>query len=439
METQQQQGWLSSYWQRNRIVFKGFLIAFLVLLLLIPTSFIQELIRERQNRLHEASDEISSKWAGSQTIAGPLICIPFMQTEKDSKGNLIEVKEYAYFLPEDLKINGTLQPEQRSRGIYKVIVYTSDINITGSFGNFDLTKLGINPSKALTSEAFVIFSLNDIRGIKEEMKLNLNGKTYELIPGNSEGSLFKSSLTAKINLSELDSSISKPFSMKLNLRGSHALNFQPFGKRTEVNLSSPWDSPSFNGNYLPDSRTVSEKGFTSNWKILYINRNYPQQWTGGTIDLEASSFGVDLLIPVDSYLKAERSVKYALLCIILTFTAFLLIELIYNKSIHAFQYILVGFALCLFYTLLLSISEYLGFNVSYLIAAIATIAMITIFVRSVFGSGKIATFIGLTLVFMYGFTFILIQSQDYALLMGSIGLFLILGLIMYFSRKAKLQ
>jgi inner membrane protein len=428
METQQQ-GWLSSYWQRNRIVFKGFLIAFLVLLLLIPTSFIQDLIRERQNRLHEASDEISSKWAGSQTIAGPLICIPYMQTEKDSKGNLLQVKEYAYFLPEDLKVTGTLQPEQRSRGIYKVIVYTSDINITGSFGNFDLTKLGIDPSRALTSEAFVIFSLNDIRGIKEEMK----------IPGKSEGSLFKSSLTAKINLSELNSATSKSFSMKLNLRGSHALNFQPFGKRTEVNLSSPWDSPSFNGNYLPDSRTVSEKGFTANWKILYINRNYPQQWTGEKIDLEASSFGVDLLIPVDSYLKTERSVKYALLCIILTFTAFLLIELIYNKSIHAFQYILVGFALCLFYTLLLSISEYLGFNVSYLIAAIATIAMITIFVRSVFGSAKIATFIGLTLVFMYGFTFILIQSQDYALLMGSIGLFLILGLIMYFSRKAKLQ
>jgi inner membrane protein len=438
METQQQ-GWLSSYWQRNRIVFKGFLIAFLVLLLLIPTSFIQELIRERQNRLHEASDEISSKWAGSQTIAGPLVCIPYMETVKDSKGNLVEMKEYAYFLPEDLKINGTLQPEQRSRGIYKVIVYTSDINITGSFGNFDLAKLGIDPLKALTSEASVIFSLNDIRGIKEEMKLNLNGKTYELIPGNSEGSLFKSSMSAKIDLSDFDSATPKSFSIKLNLRGSHALNFQPFGKRTEVNLSSPWESPSFNGNYLPDSRNVSEKGFSANWKILYINRNYPQQWTGEKIDLEASSFGVDLLIPVDSYLKTERSVKYALLCIILTFTAFLLIELIYNKSIHAFQYILVGFALCLFYTLLLSISEYLGFNISYLIAAIATISMITIFVRSVFGSGKIATFIGLTLLFMYGFTFILIQSQDYALLMGSIGLFLILGLIMYFSRKAKLQ
>ncbi|MGZ5246868.1 MAG: cell envelope integrity protein CreD [Flavitalea sp.] len=438
METQQQ-GWFSAYWQRNRIVFKGFLIAFLVLLLLIPTSFIQELIRERQNRLNEASEEISSKWAGSQTIAGPVICIPYIQTQKDTRGNLVDVKEYAYFLPEDLKITGSLQPEQRSRGIYKVIVYTSDINITGSFGNLDLSKLGIDAANALPEEAFVIFSLNDIRGIKEEMKLNLNGKTYELIPGNSAGTLFKSSLTAKINLSELDSATSKSFSMKLNLRGSHALNFQPFGKRTEVNLASTWDSPSFNGSYLPDSRTVSEKGFSANWKILYINRNYPQQWAGSTIDLEASSFGVDLLIPVDSYLKTERSVKYALLCIILTFTAFLLIELIYNKSIHAFQYILVGFALCLFYTLLLSISEYLGFNVSYLIAAVATIAMITIFVRSVFGSNKIATFIGLTLVFMYGFTFILIQSQDYALLMGSIGLFLILGLIMYFSRKAKLQ
>ncbi|MGZ5254574.1 MAG: inner membrane CreD family protein [Flavitalea sp.] len=163
METQQQ-GWFSAYWQRNRIVFKGFLIAFLVLLLLIPTSFIQELIRERQNRLNEASEEISSKWAGSQTIAGPVICIPYIQTQKDTRGNLVDVKEYAYFLPEDLKITGSLQPEQRSRGIYKVIVYTSDINITGSFGNLDLSKLGIDAANALPEEAFVIFFTERYQG-----------------------------------------------------------------------------------------------------------------------------------------------------------------------------------------------------------------------------------------------------------------------------------
>jgi inner membrane protein len=216
------------------------------------------------------------------------------------------------------------------------------------------------------------------------------------------------------------------------------LHFLPFGKRTTVNISSPWSDPSFTGNYLPDNRVVNNQGFNANWKVLYMNRNFPQQWKGNMNGLEESAFGVDLLVPVDSYLKSERTVKYAILCIVLTFTAFLMIELIYTKSIHAFQYILVGFALCLFYTLLISISEYLNFNTAYLIAAIATVAMIYLYVRSVFDSNRIASFIGLTLVFMYGFIYLLIQSQDYALLMGSIGLFLTLGLVMYFSRKAKL-
>lgn len=438
MDTQNKpEHWLSTYWQRNRMVFKGFLIAFLVLLLLIPTAFIQDLIRERQGRQQEAINEISSKWATQQTLAGPVIGVPFYENVKDERGVIRQVKEIAYFLPEDLQFKGQLQPEQRSRGIYKVIVYTGKVNISGSFGKIDLQSAGVDSSTALWNEAFVLFSVDDLRGIKEEVKLNMNGNNYELIPGKVPGDNFGNTLIAKINLG--DPAALRNFNMSLHFRGSKSLHFLPFGKRTQVNVSSPWSDPSFTGNYLPDSRMVDSKGFSAEWKVLYMNRNFPQQWKGKMAGLDESAFGVDLLVPVDSYLKSERTVKYAILCIVLTFTAFLMIELIYTKSIHAFQYILVGFALCLFYTLLISISEYLNFNTAYLIAAIATVAMIYLYVRSVFNSNKIASFIGLTLVFMYGFIYVLIQSQDYALLMGSIGLFLTLGLVMYFSRKAKLN
>jgi len=431
------ESFLSTFWQRNRIVFKGFLIAFLVLLLLIPTVFIHDLIGERKGRQLEAIEEVSSKWAATQTVAGPIIAIPFMETAKDEKGNIEQVKEYAYFLPENLKIEGNMLPEERSRGIYKVIVYTTNLKVSGAFGKLDLHSLGIEPASVLMNEALIIFPIDDIRGIKEELRITLNDSTYELIPGKVPGNVFGNTLMARINVGDLAEA--RSFTLALNLRGSKSLSFLPFGKTTQVSVSSNWSNPSFAGNYLPDNRSVTDKGFTADWKVLYMNRNYPQQWIGNDPDIKSSSFGVDLLVPVDSYLKSERSVKYAILCIVLTFTAFLMIELIYSRPIHPFQYILVGFALCLFYTLLISISEYLQFNLAYLVSAIATVGMISLYVRSVFDSTKISAFIGLTLVFMYSFIYVLIQSQDYALLMGSIGLFLTLGLVMYFSRKAKLQ
>ncbi|HSB94469.1 MAG TPA: cell envelope integrity protein CreD [Flavitalea sp.] len=428
---------LSTFWERNRMLFKGFLIAILVLMLLIPTVLIQELIRERQGRQLQATEEVSSKWAAAQTIAGPVIGIPFMESVKDEKGNVEQVKQFAYFLPENLQVTGDLLPEERSRGIYKVIVYTSNLKLSGQFGKQDITSLGINPAAMIPSEAIIAFPVDDLRGIKEELRLTLNDSTYELIPGKVPGDVFGNIVLARINIGDM--SQSKPFSLSLNLRGSKTLFFMPFGKTTRVSLASKWSDPKFDGNFLPDHSEVTAGGFRADWNVLYMNRNYPQQWIGTNPDIKSSAFGVELLVPVDAYLKSERSVKYAILCIVLTFTAFLMIELIYSKSIHPFQYILVGFALCIFYTLLISISEYLQFNTAYVISAIATIALITLYVRSVFQSARISGFIGLTLIFMYSFIYVLIQSQDYALLMGSIGLFLTLALVMYFSRKGKLN
>jgi len=436
MQTEQPEGnFIASFFRRNRFIFKGFLIAFILLLLLIPTAYIQSLISERKSRQQEAIDDISSKWAGTQEISGPAIGVPFFRDRKDDKGNIERVREIAYFLPESLDIKGSMLPEERSRGIYKVIVYTSELTGTGKFGKLDIASLGINPASLLLNEAFVLFSIDDIRGIKEEFRMTLADSTYELIPGSLPENSFGNVLIARININD----IMQPgaFSWSLKLRGSKSLAFQPLGKRTHVSVASKWADPSFNGNYLPDTRTVTNKGFQADWNVLFMNRNYPQQWVGKGPEINESSFGVDLLVPVDSYLKSERSVKYAILVIVLTFTAFFLIELIYSKTVHAFQYILVGFALCLFYTLLISISEYLHFNLAYLIAAIATVGLVVLYVRSVFSSVRLSSFIGLTLSAIYGFIFLLIQSQDYALLMGSIGLFLTLALVMYFSRKAR--
>ena len=430
----------SSIFQNSRILIKGAVVGFLALLLLVPMLLIQNLVRERQSRQEEAIAEVSSKWAHQQTITGPAIAVPYWQTVTDSKGMINKVRQKAYFLPNKFLVNGSIAPETRYRGIYQVTVYTTDMQLSGDFSEFRFNELNIPAQDIIWNEAVVYFSVTDVRGLKEQLFLNWNGKNIELVPGKFADDQFPDALSALLPIEDTARTGNAPagnFNLSLKLKGSERLLFVPVGKTTNVALRSPWANPSFTGNYLPDVRTVQDSGFSANWNVLSLNRAYPQQWAANRFEMMGSSFGVELRVPVDAYQKSSRSVKYAILCIVLTFTAFFLIELIYNRSLHVFQYILVGFALCIFYTLLLSISEYIGFNTAYIIAAIATISLITWFVSAALRSGRVAIFISLLLTAIYGFIYILIQSQDYALLMGSIGLFVILGIVMYFSRRIK--
>jgi inner membrane protein len=202
-------------------------------------------------------------------------------------------------------------------------------------------------------------------------------------------------------------------------------------------MQSSWPDPSFTGGRLPDTSEINKNGFTARWKSLFHTRNFPQVWKDDSYDLSLSSFGTDLFIPVNGYQKTMRAVKYAILCILLTFVAFFLIETNNKKSAHPLQYALIGFALILFYTLLLSFSEYIGFNTAYAIAAVATIGLIAWFVRGILQSGKSTTLLSIVLILVYSYVFTILQLQDYALILGSIGLFFTLGVIMYFSRKIR--
>ncbi|MBS1934901.1 MAG: cell envelope integrity protein CreD [Bacteroidetes bacterium] len=428
---------IQTFWNRNKIIFKGLLIGILILLLLIPTVFIQNLINERQDRQREASSEVSAKWAAAQTITGPVITVPYYETQADGNGKPVNIRRLAYFLPDQLSIRSTIIPETRYRGIYKVIVYTTELQISGSYDSLRFADMDIPGERILWNEAVAYFDISDVKGLTEEVKLKINDAALDLVPGKFSNDQFKNALCSLMPAGVVADHHPINFFMSVKLKGSENLLFVPTGKQTNVSVQSSWNNPSFTGAYLPDVRNVKDSGFAANWKVLYLNRNYPQQWKDKTYDLNASSFGVNLFVPVDSYQQSTRSVKYAILCITLTFTAFFLIELIYSKSVHALQYILVGFALCIFYTLLLSFSEYIGFNSSYLVAALATIALITLYVKSMLQSFKMAVFIACLLSTIYGFIFILIQLQDYALLMGSIGLFIALAIVMYFSRKIK--
>lgn len=425
-----------SFWQKNRLVIKAAFIGILTLLLLIPMAFIGTLVNDREQRRNAAEEEISSKWASPQKVAGPVLVVPYTSVYKKENSEITRVTEQAYFLPESLQVEGDLLPEKRHRGIYEAILYRSDLQISGRFSGLDPEKLKIPRENWLPGQAYLIFGVDDMRGIENNLAVQWNDSLVYFNPGMPQNGALKSGvyIPLALGLDDLQTD-SFSFSIHLKLKGSGSLEIAPLGKNTQVHLHSPWPAPSFTGNFLPDKHQVDGKGFDSWWKVYDLNRNIPQRWTAGNYDLRAASFGVSLMMPVDIYQKTMRCVKYAILLIALTFIVFFLIETAQNNPVHPFQYILVGFALCVFYTLLLSLSEYIRFNLAYLISMLATVGLISLYSSWLFKKRKTWMLIGGALLFLYGFIFTLIQLQDFSLLLGSIGLFVVLALLMYYSRR----
>lgn len=424
---------------KNNIYLKTITIIIIGLLLLIPTSMIKNLIFERETTQKEAINEVSSKWGQEQTISGPYISIPYFRyvkefSKKDSVERIIQLKEFIHILPTELNISGVIKPEPRYRGIYEIVVYNSKLNISGKFTKLNLSELDIPLKDIQIEKAYFTVGINDLRGIEEQVSLNWNNNLFSFNPGVASNDIVESGINAKINLNPQDSSICN-FSFSLNLKGSQLLYFTPVGKVTDINISSTWKNPSFNGAFLPDSRKITDSGFIAHWNVLHLNRNYPQIWTGSVYSIKESSFGIDLLLPVDNYQKSYRSIRYAILFIGFTFLVFFFIEALNKVFIHPIQYILVGIALIVFYTLLLSISEHIRYNSAFIISALATLMLIAGYIKAILKSNKLTYLISGILLVLYTFIFVIIQLQDYALLIGSIGIFIILGLVMYFSRK----
>jgi len=424
-----------STWLRNSVMLKLITITILMLLLLIPSSMIQDVIQERQNLQQEAITDVSSKWANSQELNGPILTIPLLyEFEKDDK--LVEKTVYQYLLPELLNIEGTLQPQKLRRGIYEVVVYDSEIKVDGTF-NLEIDFDENNLKEIQYEKAFLTIGFSDLRGIGNNIDFKWANENLQIESGSKITDLISSGITVypKAIKSQLDTSID--FNFSVALQGSQDLTFVPVGGTTQVNLQSEWPSPSFKGNFLPKNRELDEAGFNANWNVLELNRNYPQSWSGRSMKekLDASAFGVNLFNEIDDYKKSQRSAKYSVMTIALTFLVFFLVEVINKKRIHPFQYILVGLALCLFYILLVSISEHSNFDLAYAISSFGIVGMISFYALYIIKARKLVMILVLTLIGIYGFVYVTLQLADYSLLIGSIGLLIILGLTMFFTRK----
>jgi inner membrane protein len=421
----------TNVWQKTKLLVKGLLIGGLVLLLLVPMYFVQNLIREREERQKEAFTEVSSKWAGPQNITGPILVLPYMETLSGG-GAQTGRKKLAYILPDSLTITADVKPEKRYRGIYQVMLYSSVIRVNGVFNSIPLQQLEIDTANVLWNEAYICLELADAKGLREDITVKWNESILHLNPASASNAVMREGFASPVAVSPGQAF---HFSSAISLDGSGQLLFTPVGRETTVKLASNWPDPSFTGSQLPDHH-ISDSGFTATWKSLSHTRSFPQAWKNDMqYSLQANAFGADLFIPVNGYQKTMRSVKYAILCILLTFAAFFIIETVNRKSVHPFQYALIGLALILFYTLLLSFSEYTGFNTAYIIASVATVSLIGWFVKGILQSSRLTSVLSVILVLLYGYIFTILQLQDYSLLLGSIGLFLTLAVIMHFSRK----
>lgn len=438
-------------WLKNSITARMFIVGALTLILLIPLVMIQELIKERADRQKNVVTEINDKWGEQLTIYGPILKIPYRSfqekriTSSSSTVTTESVEEikYLYFFPEELDIHSTVNPQLKKRGIYRTAVYKSLTKIAGNFSLPDLKSEDIQDEDILWAKTRIIFNTSNLKGVNDQMHVQMETSQYNFttkyngeraVAANNEKLYMMESEFLKHQDVPKEKRIN--FSMELSVNGSSEISFVPIGKTTKAQIVSDWKTSSFKGNFLPyNEDKVTNDGFDAKWKVLDINRPFPQNLNNDLPNLSEYAFGVNFMIPVDEYQKSERATKYGFMVIALTFLLFFLIQTLSKIVIHPFQYLMIGLGLVMFYTLLISISEHSSFLKAYLIAGFSVIIMISLYSKSILKGWKFPIFIGLSLLALYSFIYIIIQLESYALLVGSIGLFLILAGVMYVSRK----
>jgi inner membrane protein len=418
---------------------KAVLVAGLTMVLLIPLYMVWDAIAERHNRYSEAVSEIGRAWGLPQRIAGPTMLVPYTVSKRAADGTLRTYKLHARALPESMTVAATATPEVRYRGLFEAVVYVVDLDIYGEFAFPDIQELDregvIDPSLVA-----VQMGVSDPRSIVIEGGLQLGDRSLPLEP--THDSILGGVLSARPGAqNQFKPGDRIPYRIKLRLNGSEGISFLPLGRDTKVTVTAPWKSPSFFGAYLPVERNIGVDSFDAAWRVSYLGRSFGQIWSsrGGENEMRMllgnAAFGVKFLQTVTPYRETERAIKYGILFIALTFVMYLMFEMISGKPIHLLQYGAVGLSLCVFYLLLLSLSEQLGFFWAYAISATAVVGQTTAYTLGTTRRPQFALGFGAGLGGLYAFLYVLMQMESYSLLSGAIALFLVLSALMWMTRN----
>ncbi len=416
---------------------KIILVGVLILLFLIPIGLIRHLISDRRNYQKEAIQSITEPLGGQTEIQGMVIAVPYKtyKTSYDAEKNKtisVETK-YVIFAPSEYLLDINVKPYYLTRGIFKVPVFTGTIDLKSAFSKFDYSYFDIEEKDVLKNEAVLILGLSSTKNLTCEPKINLKNKSLTISPVKYDKiSPFRTSVF--YNLSGVDFSQSIELSGIIEFQGGENIKLHPIAADNAFTMTSDWKAPSFSGGWLPTKRELSENGFTASWNIAGLSTVYPKSWLSESKFI-SESVDVSFIIPVDAYKKTERSVKYALLFLVIPFIALLISEVFSKKRIHPVQYFLIGLADVIFYLLLLSVSEHISFDLTYFICAVCVCLATLFYASTIFKSikwGSLVTGVQfISYIFLYG----TLQAEDYALLIGSIGLFVVVVLLMIITRK----
>ncbi|MEH6608565.1 MAG: cell envelope integrity protein CreD [Halioglobus sp.] len=432
---------------QTQLAIKVGVIFGIALLILIPISMVKSKVYERQLYLEQAKAAVTRSWTGPQLVMTPVIVIPYTQHAvpmksgfyTDAKG--LSEKRNKFLMPARSEIEGVVENRNLHKGIYDIPVYVSRLNLSASFNGErlknELSRLKETSGVDEVQTPYILLHISDVRGIDSEPLLSVNGEQLTLESGsrllNLPGGLH----------SELRSfhTVDKPLelSISLVLRGLESLAFVPLGDYAALSIQSNWPHPEFVGASLPRERSISAEGFNAQWLTTkYANRTqgvFASCAIDGQCDsLLGSSSGVRFIEPVDIYLQSERSIKYAMLFIGLSFISFFVFENIKRVQIHPIQYTFVGLAIAIFYLLLISLAEHLAFATAYTIAVACCVGLLLFYVRYVFNSLASSLLFSTLTAGLYGLLYVIIQAEDFALLLGSVLVFTVLAAVMFITR-----
>jgi inner membrane protein len=408
--------------------FKIFFIGFLVIILLIPMSMIEGLIYERSHLYRQANSEITRVWGAGHTLSGPILTIPQLGTNNNKPG-WIQSITYRNLAAESLNISGNFHIQLRYRGIYKVPVYLGQLSLKGKFVLPEETNV------ELVDKILLQFPFTQIKTLKKSPKLIWNGVPMPLIAIGDENNKDAVIFQAPIAPDEIAKG---EFEIIYQAAGSDAFSVQSLAKNTKLLIKSNWGSPSFQGDFLPTTHDIQKDGFTAIWDINNIfmkSKNSTEERVSLDWFSEHDLFGVKFIQPADTYQLVTRSAKYAVLFISLTFMIYFLLELLGGIKLHAVQYLFIGLANCIFYLLLLSLAEHIKFNIAYFLSASASSLLISLYSKSVLKNILKAFVVFVVLGALYIYLFVTLQSEGFALITGSLGLFVIMATLMYITRN----
>ena len=421
---------VSDYLTGHSLLTRALLLALLTLALKIPLGLVGGVIADRQRYESEAAGNIADAWGRAQTFVGPMIVLPY----RPASGNWTRALT---LLPERLSVDGKVVPQQRKRGLFSVTVYMASLDVVAEFSTKAVRDLLGEGEWIDWSAARLNLGLSEAKSI-DVTPVDLDGKSVEW---TADTPTTLSSLQAALAVADLGDRDSLSVRFRISFAGTDRISIVPLGRRTEASIASPWPSPSFFGRYLPAGQSIDKEGFSARWAISSLGRGYGQLWDGaGKTDPPVSAvlnsaFGLSLFNPVNAYRETDRAIKYGVLFIALTFAACLLFELATGRRPHIAQYGLIGLSLCIFYLLLLSLSEQVGFGLAYIASASAVVAQAAMYTRSLHRRTMPALAFGGLLGGLYAALYALLQLEDVALLSGSLLLFAMLSLAMWFTRN----